>query len=149
MKTLIIVSSVVLGLSGCATCNTPLTNLTLENQLQENHVTRIGTDRKIQVTMANGEVLAGTLRDVDIPINRKLGDNLMTGVVVGDGGGAYAFLFRHTERQQQVHAVLRSTTTESTLEIEVIGVYHKDYRHGFGQARSNDGRHYELQFEML
>ena len=146
MKTLIIVSSVVLGLSGCATCNTPLTNLTPESGLQENQRSSHDSNRKIQVTMTNGEVLIGTLQDIDVPIRRN-GSNLMP--AVEDGGGAYSFLLRDSDLQKQVHALLKSTTPDSALEIEIIGVYRELDGHGFGKARTNDGRYYELQFEML
>ena len=133
----------VTALSGCATIRQMSlvdfqTGQTIEGEINES--TRI-----ITVTMPNGEVLSGTYSAVasSSPVyetgigvgagSHSHGTVFGTGVVLGASGGP-----------SKGYGLLRSSSSGLMMEIEVS--YSEVTGHGYGEAVTNDGRKYKVQF---
>ena len=127
-------------LAGCATRQLTLVNFetgeTLEGILSK-------SDRSISVTMPDGEVLYGKYSAISntapvyetgigISSHSHHGAIFGTGIAVGSGGASRGY------------ALLKSNTSSLMMEIAVS--YSEWTGHGYGEATTNDGRKYKVQF---
>ena len=151
MKALSIVVFVVLVLTGCTKSHANLTNVQPEQVLQGTLKENEATERTIQVTMPDGEVLTGQIQDAEGQVKEKRGSNLIPtiGGFPADGRASTFLIERNPDTQKHVYAILTSTTPGSNLEVEILGIYSELDGHGYGKARTNDGRRYELHFAFL
>lgn len=127
---------IVLGLTGCTHTMT-FTNFesgeVLHGQFSE-------IDRSVTVTMPNGEVLSGkysALSNAMVTFGNTFAfsggataNAFGTGITAGGSSKAYALL----------------ASQKSKLLMELIVSYSEWDLHGFGEARTNDGRVYKVQF---
>ncbi len=132
---------VCLFLTGCAPRHITLvdfqTGETLDGQLNE-------SDRNITVTMPDGEVLSGKYSAISntSPVyetgvgvatgSHRRGSVFGTGITIGGGGPS------------QGYGLLKSNT--SNLMMEIVVSYSEYTGHGYGEAITNDGRKYKVQF---
>ena len=128
-----------LFLTGCAPRHITLvdfqTGETLDGELNE-------SDRNITVTMPDGEVLSGKYSAIS-----NTSPVYETGIGVGTGshhgsifGGGIAF----GGGPSQGFGLLKSNT--SKLMMEIVVTYSEWSGHGYGEATTNDGRKYKVQF---
>jgi hypothetical protein len=128
-----------LCLTGCASRQLTLvdfqTGQTLEGVLSQ-------SDRSISVTMPDGEVLHGMFSAVSsaspvyetgigVSSHHHGGAIFGTGIVLGSG-------------PSKGYALLRSNSSNLMMEINVS--YSDWTGHGYGEAVTNDGRKYKVQF---
>ena len=129
-----------LFLTGCAPRHITLvdfqTGETLDGELNE-------SARKITVTMPDGEILSGTYSaisntapvyetGVGVATGSHRGSVFGTGIAIGGGGPSQGF------------GLLKSNT--SNLIMEIVVSYSEWSGHGYGEATTNDGRKYKVQF---
>jgi hypothetical protein len=136
-----IVLATGLFLSGCATTR----QLTLTDfQTGQTLVGEINeSSRLITVTMPDGEILTGTYSAVTTssPVYE-------TGVGVGTGSHTHGAVFgtgiAFGGGASKGYGLLRSNI--SGLMMEVVISYSEWTNHGYGEATTNDGRKYKVQF---
>jgi len=97
-------------------------------------------DRTVKVIMPNGEVLSGKYSDVNnssmtfgtaVGVSGTTTGTLIgTGISVGGSGNAYALLKSET----------------SKLMVEIVVSNNDLTGHGFGEAKTNDGRVFKVQY---
>lgn len=97
-------------------------------------------DRTVTVTMTNGEVLKGKYSAMSNAAFTFATANVYSGMVSTTGFG-YGIT---AGGGSQAYALLKSNT--SKLMMEIIVNYSEWSGHGFGEARTNDGRIYKVQF---
>jgi hypothetical protein len=102
--------------------------------------------RTIYVTMSDGEVLKGHFAAI---ANESIGIGF--GSATAYGGGTSATAFGNSTSYAvggpgSVYALLKSTKPGSHLMMELTAVYSPMSGHGYGQARTNDGRTYKIVF---
>ncbi len=95
---------------------------------------------KISITMPNGEILSGkyvALENASFSFGTATAFSGMAsatafgqGIAVGGAGQAYALL----------------KSEKSSLMMEIVASYSEWSGHGFGEARTNDGRTFKVQF---
>ena len=127
---------ILLFLSGCAHTIT-FTNFESGEVLQGQYNK---LDRSVTVTMPDGEVLSGkysalsnataTFGNVFVFSGGASASAFGTGITAGGKANAYAIL----------------TSQTSKLVMEIIVSYSEWNEHGFGEARTNDGKVYKVQF---
>jgi hypothetical protein len=145
-------------LSSCATAT--LTNFETGEVLKGKFTDGMGTGGKCKVTMTNGELLEGrysalrghesiTFGSSNSTFNAtgsaySTSGNSVYGSAQGTGstfGSAYT-----TGGQGVAHAMLKSTTPGSKLMMEIYARYNVVSGGGMGEARTNDGRYYKVDF---
>ncbi len=137
MKHILIVIILIMGfLTGCAHKIT-FTNFQSGEILNGEYNT---ADESIKVTMPNGEILLGkysTVSSSSMVFGNSFSNiggapvtSFGTGVAIGGGSKAYAIL----------------SSQKSSLMLELLVSYSEWDGHGFGEARTNDGRTYKVQF---
>ncbi|MDI6775666.1 MAG: hypothetical protein QMD03_00250 [Syntrophales bacterium] len=97
-------------------------------------------NRIVTVVMPDGEVLKGKYSAVS-------NASFSFGTATAFSGAATATGFGYgisSGGKSQAYALLKSKT--STLMMEIIVAYSEWTGHGFGEARTNDGRSYKVQF---
>ena len=130
-----------LFLTGCATTRQLTlvdfqTGQTLDGELNE-------SGRSISVTMPDGEVLFGKYSaisntspvyetGVGVATGSRRGSVFGTGIAIGGGG------------ESKGYGLLRSNTSKLMMEIAVS--YSEWSGDGYGEATTNDGRKYKVQF---
>jgi hypothetical protein len=139
---IVIIAVTCLFLTGCATKRQLTltdfqTGQTIEGELDR-------SERSITVTMPNGEVLSGKYSAIDnsSPVyetgvgvgagSHHRGAVFGTGVSFGSGGASQGF------------GLLKSNTSSLIMEIAVS--YSELSGHGYGEATTNGGRKYKVQF---
>lgn len=105
-------------------------------------------NREVKVVMPNGEVLKGkysaltnasfSFATTNAVSNVYSGNQVATGI---GNGSSYGMT---TGGVSRAYALLRSEA--SNLMMELIVSYSEWSGHGFGEARTNDGRRYKVQF---
>jgi hypothetical protein len=124
-----IILLILFVLTGCVH-SVKLTNI-------ESGVTLRGTytksDRSMEVTMPDGEVLYGTFSRVTDPSAR-----------FGNAFGGQTAYNLSAGGRANLYALLKSI--ESDLMMEIFVLYNELDGHGFGDARTNDNRGYKVQF---
>lgn len=134
MKRLLLLVFTCLGLAGCAH------TLTLVDfQKGETVLGKYTDGGGVTVTMPSGEVLSGKYSVVD---NARFTFATATAVAGGQVAAGSATGIT-TGGSGQAYALLRSPT--SRLMMEIIATYGSS-GHGFGEARTNDGRVFRVQF---
>ncbi len=132
-----------LFLTGCAPRHITLvdfqTGETLDGELNE-------SDRNITVTMPDGEVLSGKYSAIS-----NTSPVYETGIGVGTGshhGSGSVFgtgiTFGGSGGPSQGFGLLKSNT--SKLMMEIVVTYSEWSGDGYGEATTNDGRKYKVQF---
>ena len=122
-------------------------NLTLTNfqtgEVLKGRASEVG--RNVRVTMPNGEVLEGKYSAVD---NGSVGFSFGSATAFSGVHSATAFGSGTTITKGSgvAYAMLKSTTPGSPTMMELIVQYGALSGHGFGEARTNDGRTYKVQF---
>jgi len=130
-----------LFLAGCATTRQLTlvdfqTGHTLEGEMNK-------SDRSITVTMLDGEVLYGKYSSISntapvyetgvgVSTGSHRGSIFGTGITIGSGGPSKRY------------GLLKSNTSNLMMEIDVS--YSELSGHGYGEAITNDGREYKVQF---
>ena len=109
------------------------------------------TDGTCEITMPDGEVLKGKYSGVREHDTLSFGSAFATATATGPAGTAFgsASAFgssRSVGGKGRAYALLTSTKPGSKLMMEVIAVYSVLGGHGWGEARTNDGRAYKVQF---
>ena len=97
-------------------------------------------NRMVTVIMPDGEILKGKYSAVS-------NASFTFGTATAYSGVATATCFGYgisSGGQGQVYALLKSET--SGLMMEIIAIYSDWSGHGFGEAKTNDGRAYKVQF---
>jgi len=92
--------------------------------------------REITVTLRNGEVLSGKY-------SAASNTSVTFGTVFAGGGGFAGGTAINSGGASQAYAILKSQS--SSLMMEIIVTYGSN-KNGFGEARTNDGRVYKVQF---
>jgi hypothetical protein len=128
----VIMTLVAIVLIGCAHPVT-LTNFNTGESLNGEFNT--GT-REITVTMRNGEVLTGKY-------SAASNSSVTFGTVFAGSGGFAGGTAINSGGASQAYAILKSQS--SSLMMELIVTYGSN-NNGFGEARTNDGRVYKVQF---
>ncbi len=141
MKKIILLLAVTFLLCGCNTLT--LTNFDTGETLKG---TAHRMSRNIWVTMPDGEVLKGKFAAVS---NSSMAVGF--GSATAFGGGTSATAFGNSTSYAvggsgAVYALLKSTKPGSKLMMEITANFNPMNSHGFGQARTNDGRTYRIMF---
>ncbi len=136
MKRLLIIFGAVLLLAGCGKAIT-LTNFDTGDVLKGRYNS---ANRTVTVTMPDGQVLSGrysaisgasmTFGNAYVFSGASTATAFGTGMAVGGASNAYALLVSDT----------------SSLAMEIIVSYSEWTGHGYGEARTNDGRAFKVQF---
>jgi hypothetical protein len=110
------------------------------------HGTAYRSGRKIEVTMPDGEVLVGKWSSI-----RNQSVSMGFGSATAVGGGTTATAFGNNESYTtggpgNVFAMLKSTTPGSKLMMEFSATFDSLSGHGYGQARTNDGKDWKVTF---
>lgn len=92
--------------------------------------------REITVTLRNGELLSGKY-------SAASNSSVTFGTVFAGSGGFAGGTAINSGGASQAYAILKSQS--SSLMMEVIVTYGTN-NNGFGEARTNDGRVYKVQF---
>jgi hypothetical protein len=137
--------------SGCITRSAKLVNFSTGETLTGKFTDSPGTGGEVQVTMPDGEILAGRYSAVRENDFVTFGSAFVTAHAATPFGSAFgnASAFgssRMIGGQGKAYGVLSSTKPGSRLMMELIATYGVLDGHGFGEARTNDGRQYRLQF---
>jgi hypothetical protein len=126
-----------LFLAGCAARSISLvdfqTGQTIEGQLDN-------SDRSVTVTMPDGEILYGKYSDIS-------GSTTVFGTGFGVSSHSHATIFSTSVAgggASRIYALLRSSS--SSLMMELALSYSEWTGHGYGEAITNDGRNYKVQF---
>ena len=105
-------------------------------------------DRMVTVIMPNGEILRGKFSAVSnarFSIGNTFGSaSVYSGTSSATAYGGLTSYAVTSGGASTGYALLRSST--SKLVMEVIVQYSDWNGHGFGEARTNDGRHFKVQF---
>ena len=100
--------------------------------------------RQVTVVMPNNEVLTGKY---SVITNATFSFGNTYGSETAYSATAYGSSTSHmitSGGASNVYALLRSNT--SKLMMEMVGQYSDWTGHGYGEARTNDGRRYKVQF---
>lgn len=132
--------------SGCAR-NATLVNFETGEQLEAVFTDSNATGGEMTVTMPDGEILKGRYTGI------REGENLTFSTATASAynanssatGGSFGQAYS-TGGKGRAYGLLTSTKPGSTLVMEIVAVYNVLDGHGHGEARTNDGRHYKLQF---
>lgn len=140
-----------LALAGCVTRTATLVEFSTGQVLKGKFSDSAATGGTAEITMPDGEVLSGrysAVRDVDqlsftsATMSGTATSGSRSGFMSGSGFGA-----THTVGGKgNAYALLTSTKPGSSLVMEFIVTYGVLDGHGFGEARTNDGRVYKVQF---
>jgi len=128
-------------LSGCHTVN--LINTSNGETIKvHSHI----MSRNIWAEMPDGEILKGKFATMT---NESVG--VTTGSATAFGGGTSATVAGSATTYNSgdsgtVYALLRSAKPGSKLTLEINGKFNPVSRQGFGTARTNDGRTYQIVF---
>jgi hypothetical protein len=99
-------------------------------------------NRKVAVSMPDGEMLIGKYSNIS---NASVG----FGTAWGFSGANTATAFGtgiSTGGQSMAYALLKSKKPKSKLMMEIIVSYSDWTGHGYGEAITNDGKKYKVQF---
>lgn len=146
MKQIWILALAIL-LTGCVTRKVQLSNFETGEVLIGKFTDSPGTNGKARVTMPDGEVLEGTYSAIRGSESVAFGSAFSTvsnGAQIGTAltyGSSYS-----TGGSGKAYAILKSTKPGSRLMMEIIASYGVLSGHGFGEARTNDGRAYKITF---
>lgn len=144
MKSILLLVSMLFIFSGCSH---KMTYIDFSNgEVLEGHYTEMSKD--VEVKMPNGEVLKGKYSNIHNS-SFTFGNSFTTGVATT--GTTTAFGSANTFGNSftvggagKAYALLRSQS--SKLMMELIVDYNVWDGSGFGEARTNDGRRYKVQF---
>jgi len=126
---LVFVSIVLMGCAHSLTLTNFATGETLNGEFNT------GT-KQIFVTLKNGEVLSGKYSAAD-------NSSVMFGTAFAGGGGFAGGTAITSGGASQAYALLKSRSSNLMMEISVI---YGTSNNGFGEAKTNDGRVYKVQF---
>lgn len=152
MKCIPIVFVLAIVLSACSvTRNATLVEFDTGEVLNAQFTDSNATGGNLTVTMPSGEVLRG--RYSGVRGTDEITFTEATASAYGHAGGEYFYgtisgvgQRRTVGGQGKAYGLLTSTTLGSTLVMEIIAIYNVLDGHGFGEARTNDGRRYKVQF---
>jgi hypothetical protein len=102
--------------------------------------------RKIEVTMPDGELLVGKWSSIR---NDSVSAGFGSATAAGGGSTATAFgnsMGYSTGGPGSAYAILKSTKPGSILAMEFTASFDSMTGHGYGQARTNDGRDWKVVF---
>jgi hypothetical protein len=142
MKKIILLPLILCAALLCGCHTITLTNFdTGETIIAVSHPFRL-----ISATMPDGEVLKGTYSAID---NSSISTSFGSATAFGGGTSATAFgsgTSYNVGGRGTVYALLKSTKPGSKLMLEIYANFSPMTTHGFGQARTNDGRTYRVTF---
>ena len=142
---------VLILVPGCITRYATLVDFESGEVLKGKFTDSMATDGTVEVKMPDGEVLKGRysgVRGIDqVSFTTATAFALVhgrcgSGVASASGIGSQ----RITGGQGKVYALLTSTKPGSKLVMEIVAIYGVLDGHGYGEARTNDGRVYKVQF---
>lgn len=151
MKSIFLGLIFALVLAGCMTRSATLVDFQTGQVIKGKFTDSPATGGTVEIAMPNGEVLTGrysAVRDVDqlsftsATMTGTASYGAQTAFMSGSGFGTT----RTVGGRGNAYALLTSTTPGSSLVMEVIVTYGVLDGHGFGEARTNDGRMYKVQF---
>ncbi len=127
-------------------CGCHTVNLTSFNSGETIKVHSHFMSRNLWAEMPDGEILKGRFATVT---NESIG--VTAGSATAFGGGVSATATGSSTSYNSgdsgtVYALLKSTKPGSKLTLEITGKFSPVSRQGFGQARTNDGRTYQVVF---
>ena len=135
---------IVLLLSGCVHKMQMVdfkTGTTLDAKFDE-------TSRQVTVVMPNKEVLTGqysAISNARFSIGSAYGSaTAYSGLATATAYGSSTYQTISSGGAANAYALLRSKT--SKLMMEIVVQYSDWTGHGYGEARTNDGRRYKVQF---
>lgn len=147
---LVLVAALLLC-AGCITRSATLVEFSTGEVIRASFSDSPSTGGTVQVKMPDGEVLSGRYSAVRGTDHVSFSSSTMFGTV-GSGASSTSVsgtgfsTGRTVGGQGRAYALLTSDTPGSTLVMEVIVTYGVLDGRGFGEARTNDGRHYKVQF---
>jgi len=151
MRKLILVFTLALFATGCITRTATLVEFETGEVIYGKFTDSAATGGKIEITMPNGEVLKGRYSAVrgtdEISFSSAVVNvNTFGGGATYSGTGSAIGSQRTVGGQGRAYGLLTSTQPGSKLVMEIIAIYGVLDGHGFGEARTNDGRAYKVQF---
>lgn len=144
MKLFLSIATLLILITGCSH---KMTYVDFQNgNVLEGHYVDYVKD--IEVTMPNGEVLKGKFSNISNN-SFSFGNSFSSGTATNGTttvfGNANSFGTGYSVGGAgKAYALLKSETTN--LMMEVVVNYDSWSRSGFGEARTNDGRKYKVQF---
>jgi len=137
----------IISISACATREATFVEFTSGEVLKGKFADNGDTNGKIKVVMPNGETLKG--RYLDIPNHVKIAFTRATTKESANRPPKTSPSFSSEQtgdNQRTVYALLTSTRSDSKTVMEIIATYRLLDGGGVGEARTNDGRNYNILF---
>jgi hypothetical protein len=138
-------------LDGCLTRHATLVDFETGEVLQGKFTDSVATGGTVEIIMPDGEIITGRYSGV-----REKDEVTFSSATANASGSTNGNSFygsastigsqRTIGGQGKAYALLTSTKPDSKLVIEIIAIYNVLDGHGYGEARTNDGRQYKLQF---
>lgn len=136
---------------GCISRKATLVGFDTGEVLKAKFTDSMSTTGRITVTMPDGEILKGKYSGVRGQETLSFGSAFGSGTVTTPTGTAFGSASGTATGysvggQGKAYGLLASTKPGSKLMMEIFAVYGVLGGHGWGEARTNDGRVYKLQF---
>lgn len=138
--------ALVLLLAAALLCGCHTVDLTSFNTGETIQIHTRLLSRHIWARMSDGELLEGKIAAVS---NESSTSTAGTSAAFGLGGvsaSADGSTKHNSGDSGVIYALLKSTRRGSKLVLEITGKYNPVSKQGFGQARTNDGRTYQVVF---
>jgi hypothetical protein len=137
--------------SGCITRHGTMVNFESGETLKVKFTDSMATDGSVEVTMPDGEILKGRYSGIRGTDEISFGSAFANASVTGPGGTAFGTASgfgsqRTVGGEGKAYALLTSAKPGSKLMMEIVAIYGVLDGHGYGEARTNDGRSFKIQF---